>query len=172
MQDWIKVCVCVSCLSRVLLFVTPWIVACQNSSVGFSRQEHWSGLLFPPPGGLLEPGIQPTCPELWADSLPAEPPGKPGKRFTRAQRESCVYGATLPSRISMDPEVPLSCLPALLASGPRLRGALLSSQQSLASWRPSANFGLSQLGEGILLDILCHTGQTPYSHHPAKTHPT
>ena len=72
----------------------------------------------------------------------------------------------------MDPKVPLGCLPALSASGPRPRGAFLSSQKSLATWRPSGNFGLSQLGEGILPDVLRHSGHPPHSHHPAKTHPT
>ena len=47
-------------LSRVRLFVTPWITACQVPlSVGFSRQESWSGLSFPSPGDLLDPGIKP-----------------------------------------------------------------------------------------------------------------
>ena len=43
----------------------------------FSRQEYWSGLLFPSPGGLPDPGIEPQCPALQADSLPSEPPGSP-----------------------------------------------------------------------------------------------
>ena len=56
---------------------TPWTVACQASlSMGFSRQEYWSGLLFPPPGDLPDPGIKPTSPALQADSLPADPLGK------------------------------------------------------------------------------------------------
>ena len=43
------------------LFVTPWTVAHQTLlSMGFSRQEYWSGLPFPSPGGLPEPGIEPT----------------------------------------------------------------------------------------------------------------
>ena len=46
-------------------------------SMGFSRQEHWSGLPFPSPGGLPNPGIEPRSPALPADSLPSEPPGKP-----------------------------------------------------------------------------------------------
>ena len=46
-------------------------------SVGFSRQEHWSGSLFPSPGDLPDPGIKPGSPALQADSLPSEPPGKP-----------------------------------------------------------------------------------------------
>ena len=42
----------------------------------FSRQEYWSGLLFPSPGDLPDPGIEPTFPALQADSLPSELPGK------------------------------------------------------------------------------------------------
>ena len=49
---------------------------CQSSlSMGFSRQEHWSGLPFSSPGDLPDPGIEPS-PALQADSLPSEPPGK------------------------------------------------------------------------------------------------
>ena len=46
------------------------------SSVGFSRQEYWSGLPFPSPGDLPNPGIEPGSPALQADTLPSEPPGK------------------------------------------------------------------------------------------------
>ena len=47
-------------------------------SMGFSRQEYWTGLPSPPPGGLPNPGIEPRSPALQADSLPSsEPPGKP-----------------------------------------------------------------------------------------------
>ena len=50
-----------SCFSLVQLFVTLWTTAGQTPlSVGFSRQEYWSGLLFPPPGDLLDPGIKPS----------------------------------------------------------------------------------------------------------------
>ena len=45
--------------------------------MGFSRQEYWSGLPFPPPGDLPDPGIEPGSPALWADALTSEPPGKP-----------------------------------------------------------------------------------------------
>ena len=45
-------------------------------SMGFSRQECWSGLPFPFPGDLLDPGIEPRSPALQADALPSEPPGK------------------------------------------------------------------------------------------------
>ena len=45
-------------------------------SMEFSRQEYWSGLPFPPPGDLPNPGIDPKSPALLADSLSSEPPGK------------------------------------------------------------------------------------------------
>ena len=57
---------------------TPWTVTCQASlSMEFSRQEYRSGLPFPSPGDLLDPGIKPGSPALQEDSLPSEPPGKP-----------------------------------------------------------------------------------------------
>ena len=46
-------------------------------SMGFSRQEYWSGLTFPSPGNHPDPGIEPGSPALQADSLPSEPLGKP-----------------------------------------------------------------------------------------------
>ena len=58
------------------LLFTPWTAAFQAPlSMGFSRQEYWSRLPFPPPGDLLNPGIEPASPALQADSLPAEPLG-------------------------------------------------------------------------------------------------
>ena len=67
----------VKSLSRVQLFVTPWTVVYPVSpSMGFSRQEYWSGLPFPSPGDLPDPGIEPEFPALSADALPSEPPGK------------------------------------------------------------------------------------------------
>ena len=64
-------------LSCVPVFVTPRTIACQAPpSMGFSRQEYWSGLPFPSPGDLPNPGIEPRSPALQADSLPSEPPGK------------------------------------------------------------------------------------------------
>ena len=69
--------VVVQSLSRVQLFATQWTVAHQALlSMGFPRQEYWSGLPFPPPGDLPDPGIEPRSPALWAESLASEPPGK------------------------------------------------------------------------------------------------
>ena len=48
-----------------------------SSPMGFSKQEYWSGLPFPSPGDLPDPGIKPRSPALQADALPSEPPGKP-----------------------------------------------------------------------------------------------
>ena len=59
-----KVKVKVESLSRVWLFATPWTVAYNAPSMGFSRQEYRSGLPFPSPGDLPNPGIEPGSPAL------------------------------------------------------------------------------------------------------------
>ena len=65
-----RFCAVLSHFSRVWLFATPWTVACQAPlSMEFARQEYWSGLPFPSPGGLPEPGIKPVSLALQADSL-------------------------------------------------------------------------------------------------------
>ena len=62
--------------SCVQFFVTPWTVAHQVPlSMGYSRQEYWSGLPFPPPGDLPDPGVEPASPHCM-QILTAEPPGK------------------------------------------------------------------------------------------------
>ena len=59
---------------HVRLFAAPWTVAYQAPpSMGFSRQEYWSGLPFPSPGDLPDPGIEPGTPALQADALTSEP---------------------------------------------------------------------------------------------------
>ena len=80
-----------SCLSHhVLLFVTPWDVAYQAPlSMGFPRQEYWSGLSCPPPGDLPDPGIEPrsfASPALAGRFFSTVPPGKP--------QLSCHWGLT------------------------------------------------------------------------------
>ena len=70
----------VSLLTWVQLFATPWTVARQALlSMGFPRQEHWSGLPFPSPGDLLDPGIEPVRVfKHWeASSLPLSHQGSP-----------------------------------------------------------------------------------------------
>ena len=88
----LRVCVpeCVlSHFSHVQLFLTLWTVACQAPlSMGFSRQEYWSGLTCPPPGDLPHPGIEPASlmsPALVGGFLTTsttwEAPSHPASRF-------------------------------------------------------------------------------------------
>ena len=59
----VSVCMSVCVLSHVQLFATSWTVAHQAPlHMEFSRREHWTGLLFPPPGDLPDPGTEPTAP--------------------------------------------------------------------------------------------------------------
>ena len=78
--------------SCVQLFATLWTIAHQAPlSMGFSRQEYWSGLPFFAPGNFPDPGIEPRSTALQVDSLPAEPPGKPNsKTFSSVQSLSHV----------------------------------------------------------------------------------
>ena len=88
LSEWVNpvttticVCVCAQLLTHVGLFVTPWTVALQTSlSLKFPRQAYWSGLPFPSPGDLPDPGIEsmsPVSPALQADSLPLSHPRSP-----------------------------------------------------------------------------------------------
>ena len=91
---------CVQLLSHVLLFATPWTVACQASlSMEFSRQEYWSGLPFPSPGDLPGPGVEPTflapC-ALTGRFSTSESPGKPGKSYHVTQQSHSLW---IPKRI-------------------------------------------------------------------------
>ena len=77
-------------LSRVRLFATPWTVAYQASpSVGFSKQEYWSGLPFPSPGDLPDPGTEPTSltsPALVGGFFTTEPAGTPIHTYVEAKK--------------------------------------------------------------------------------------
>ena len=113
---WTEAC---QSLSRVQLFVTPWTVAWQSPlSIRFSRQGYWSGLPFPFPGDLPDPGIEPGSPALQADSLPPEPPGKPPTLFSSMpfdlsvdscnhhhgqDSNSCISAAPLPRYSHLPP---------------------------------------------------------------------
>ena len=89
----------VKSFSHVQLFVTPWTIAYEAPpSMGFSRQEYQSRLLFSSPGDLPDPGIKPGSPPLQANALPSEPPEKslnsPGQKEKRvifqAQQVACI----------------------------------------------------------------------------------
>ena len=73
------------------LFATLWTLALQAlPSMGFFRQDYWSGLPCRPPGDLPNPGIEPRSLALQVDSLPSEPPGKP--MITRVGSLSLLQG--------------------------------------------------------------------------------
>ena len=70
-------CMRAQLLSHVQLCVTPWAVVHQAPlSMGFSRQEYWSGLPLPPPGDLPDPGTETTSPALAGGFFTTEPPGR------------------------------------------------------------------------------------------------
>ena len=76
-------------LSLVQHFVTPWTVAHQAPpSMEFSRQKYWSGLPFPSPRHLPNPGFEPGSPTLWADALSSEPPGNNQCEYFRYSPET------------------------------------------------------------------------------------
>ena len=67
---------------------TPWTVVCQAPlSMGFSRQEYWSGFPFPSPRDLSDPGIKPTSPALAGGFFTTEPPGKPPAKLVSVSTE-------------------------------------------------------------------------------------
>ena len=102
--------------SRVQLFVTPWTIALQAAlSLGFSWQEHWSGVPCFPPGNLPDPEMEPGSLTLAEDSLSSEPPGKPLKimcrschRSQRKRMGSSVDGVGL-AGIHPSPSPKLNC---------------------------------------------------------------
>ena len=74
----VRVCMHTSVLSQVQCFVTLWTVACQAFlSLGFSQQEYWSGLPFPPLGSLPDRGIESVSPLLAGGFFTTEPSEKP-----------------------------------------------------------------------------------------------
>ena len=82
-------------LSHVQLFVTPWTVTREPPlSMGFARQEYWSGLLFPSPGDFLDPGIESGSPALQTDSLPNGPcSSSPGSQ----DFQGCIWELEVPN---------------------------------------------------------------------------
>ena len=108
----------VKSLSHVRGFAAPWTVAYQvPPSMRFSRQENWSGLPFPSPGDLPDPGIEPRSPALSADALPSEPPGESLWR-TEVTQSACSYPPRYEHRWterSLHLPLPASCIWRMLA---------------------------------------------------------
>ena len=92
-------CVCTCVLGRVRLFVAPWTAACQAPlSMGFPRQEYWSGLPFPSSGDLPDPKIEPVSPvspALAGGLLTTEPPEKPPKTTLYLDKKKPLCGNNL-----------------------------------------------------------------------------
>ena len=87
----------------------PWTVAHQAPlSMGFSRQEYWSGSPFPSPGDLPDPGIKPRSPTSQADTLTSAPPGKPLNTVSQktSYRDTELQIQALTSKISKEERKP------------------------------------------------------------------
>ena len=121
-------CVCVR-RSVVSDSVTPWPVALQAPlSIGFSRQEYWSGLPFPSPGDFPHPGIKPLSSAFRAYSLPSEPPGKPTELLKQFKYFMATGQGDLSFLLTKQMVLPvgLRCLQSRAQrSSPRNRGPLL-----------------------------------------------
>ena len=111
--------VCVYSVIKSCLTVTLWTIACHPPlSMGFSRQEYWNGLPFPPPGNLPNPGIESTSPTLADRFFTTEPPGKPriaqkrgryrfiGIKFLHHTGICCLVGQLCPTLSN-----PMDCSP-------------------------------------------------------------
>ena len=86
----------VKSFSHIWLFATLWTIAhLSPPSMGISRQEYWSGLLFPSPRDLPKPGIKLWSPTLWADSSSSEPPGNPGAWLHMAGKLPTTFSLAL-----------------------------------------------------------------------------
>ena len=87
LSKWNSVCagLCVLVIQSCPTLTTPWTISCLSPpSMEFFRQEHWSGWTLLSPEDLPDPGIEPRPPELQADSLTSEPPGKPKQNYAIA----------------------------------------------------------------------------------------
>ena len=125
----------VLCLVRqsCLLFSTPWTATQQAPlSMGFSRQEYWSGLPCPPPGHLPNPGIEPKFPALQVGSLPSEPPGKP--KNTGVGPIPSPGDLLDPGSEQGSPALQADSLPAELPGKPRQYYDVYSKSKTNTAW--------------------------------------
>ena len=129
----------VSCFSRVRIFVTPWTVAHQALlSVEFSRQEYWSGLPFPSPGDLPNPGIEPGFRALGADALLCEPPVKCLSLLPPSYKGPCDHSG--PTWIIQDNLLISRSLTKMISAKSLLPCKVTSSK--VAGTGPSASLGV------------------------------
>ena len=126
---------CPQSLNHVRLFVTLWTIARQAPlSVGFSRQEYWSGLSFPPPGELSNPGSLALAGRFFT----TEPPGKPILFLTNKQNQLKENLQTRLRRRSS--ESPSRCSPVprpwVCSQLPWVQAPLVSEGRRSSAWRP------------------------------------
>ena len=141
--------ICAQSRSCVQLFVTPWIVAHQTLlSMGFSRQEYWSGLPCSPPGDLPDPGIEPVSlgsPTLEVDSLPLAPPGNTFQ-FSSVESLSCVRLFATPWTVAHQASISVtnsqSLLKLMSIESVMPSSHLILSSPSPPAFNPSQHQGL------------------------------
>ena len=139
-------------LSRDWLYVTPWTAARQPPlSMGFSRQEDWSGLPFPPPRDLPDPGIKPWSPALQADSLLPSHWGSPKLCIPEENLPWCTrlpwWGFTFSTGVWKNIRVIL----LLYLEWPRNGDFSHKGPSILLTWHPRKNSGFSSI-QWIFID--------------------
>ena len=125
-EDWTRLCVSANRFSCIRLFATLWTLARQAPlSMGFSRQEYCSGLPWPPPGELPNPGITPASPgtlALQVDSLPLSHPGSPSLGKHLRTKETMRTGWT--PRRSRKPPISGQCADAGRVAAAQVRATV------------------------------------------------
>ena len=121
-------------------------------SMGFSRQGYWSGLPFPFPGDLPDPGIEPKSPAFQADSLPSEPPEKRGKgsvQFSQSVMSNSLRSHELqharPPSPSPTPRVHPNARPSSQGCHPTISSSVVPFSSCPQSFPASGYFQMSQL---------------------------
>ena len=150
-------CVCAGSvlLSCVPFFATPWTVVCQAPlSMGFPGPEYWSGLPFPSPGDLPNPGIKPRSPALQVYTLTSEPPGKLFKhvQFSSVQSLSHVWLFVTPWITAHQASLSITNSQSLLkltsiesVSHPAISSSVVPFSSCPKSFPASGSFPMSQL---------------------------
>ena len=131
--------------------------------MGLSRQEYWSGLPFPYPEDLPDPGIKPGSPALQADSLPSEPPGKPQLFFSFFRKNREAQGKGLPE-ITQQPGGRGPCGPSLGAVG--LSGREGLSRKSRLPSGPTHSASPGSLSRPLPQNIPPHPSGLPWAPAP------
>ena len=141
----------VKLLSRIRLFATPWIVAYQASLyMGFSRQGYWSGLPFPSPGDLPDPGMEPGSPDI------------AGRWFTLwASREAQYMGIYIYARTKTKTKIYSVTLT-------KTKGKLMGSMGSANNWNTSSNKAQQPQGKHNITSYVIYNDQHRIKNYETK----